>query len=246
MKPELLNYLLENTKDSYSREIENTNKIRERIELVSGLMITPTTALLIYLFSNYKGNFWKGVDILLFTTPAIASAMLIVVSVGIVLYVFSIGGEYSHPPTPDSINKFANELDAFNISQGTSPDETEAEVKKELLNSHAIAVSHNKKINIIRSNRILLAVRVMVFSMIFLVLSAPSYIYKSVNADKESTLVKIINPLKIYQGESNEQRPFAQQHTIGIANKCNTPECNTKSSTGSSSTASVPTKHNDR
>lgn len=239
MKIELLNYLLETAKDAYVRQVEDTHKIRERIESVSNFMITPTTALLIYLFSNYKGNFWAGADLYLFTIPASISATLVIFSIGMVLYILTIGGTYSHPPLPEKINDFAFNLDVFNQSNSISVDETELEVKKSLLNSYSIAVSHNSNvINITRSNRIMLTVRVMVFSVIFLGISSPSYIYRSVNAEKESTSVKILTPVKIDLGDRHEQYP------VENTNRCDTAKCNPNSERAAANSSTTNTANN--
>lgn len=198
---DILDYLIELSKESYEQEKESTEKIKDRIELISGLMITPSLALLIYLFSNYKGKLLSSFDLAFFSLPATISAILLLVAISILLHTFGGGAKYQRLPLPSEIKHYFEQM-----KLSSTNEDIEIDLRNGVYNAYCEAVDFNSAVNIRRTNRVLLAARISILSLIFIAISSPLYIYRAAASEKEVTPVKIISPLKFSLEESHEQQ----------------------------------------
>lgn len=200
MKPETLDWLLEHASSAYQSERDATDKIRDRINFVSGLVITPLGGAVIFLAGNFKGDLNTAASGLLLIAPLAIAFCLLGYAVWTILHVAAKGHKYSHPPLPSQLSAYINE----------HPDQEAAlaDLKQNILKSYESAVDYNNDQNGNRTNRLLHATRVAIYAIPFVALAGSYYNVVAVTAEETPLKVVVIGKVSTSQEvTSDEQRP---------------------------------------
>lgn len=198
MKSETIDWLLGHAASAYQSERSATEKIRDRINFTSGLLITPLGGAIIFLASNFKGDLNTALSGLLFIAPLAVALCLLAYSVWTILHVAAKGHEYSHPPLPSQLSTYVKD----------HPDQETAlvELKQNILKSYESAVDYNSCQNINRTNKLLHATRIAIYTIPFVALAGSYHIIGSITAEKSPMKVEIIGQISTSQEISNNAK----------------------------------------
>lgn len=203
MNPDTLEWLLERSIESYEAENKSTDTIRERINFILSLAITPCFAISAYLISSIKGELFSTWNIFLFWLPLSSAILILLISTGYVAYVLLWPFKYSRPPSPSEIIKY--------VSEHPEPDAVLLDARTGLLNEIAKSVDHNFTQNQHRKSKLLTAQRLAFCTFLLLILiCVPRWGYVFTNAEPEAQSIKIVSPIQITQ-EPKMTQPSQKQ-----------------------------------
>ena len=202
MKSETLDWLLEHAASAYKSERDATDKIRDRINFASGLVITPLGGAVFFLAGNFKGDINTAASGLLFIAPLAIALCLLGYAVWTVLHVAAKGHQYSHPPLPSQLSAYIND----------HPDQEAAlaDLKQNMLKSYESAVDYDSDQNGNRTNRLLHATRVAIYAIPFVALAGSYYTVVAVTTEEAPLKAVVIREVSTSQSQevsSDEQRP---------------------------------------
>lgn len=208
MNTDTLEWLLERAIESYEAEDKSTDKIRERINFILSLAITPCFAIVAYLISSLRGELFLIWNIYLFWLPLSIAILILLVSTGYVAYVLLWPFKYSRLPSPSKIIEYVN--------AHPEPDTVLLDARNGLLNEIANSVDHNFTQNQHRKSKLLTAQRLAfcTFSLLILV-CVPRWGYVFTNVEPEAQSVKIVSPIQVIQEpkmtQPTQKQPAAPQ-----------------------------------
>lgn len=191
MPNDLNEFLFEHYKQDYQFQLERSDAIRDRVSFVVGFL-TVLGGILSYFVSEFP-HAWHGGRTLFFYVPLAAGASLFVTSTAIVLWV--VGGKFLYQSIPSNpeLQKFCDDLVAWSTSAGT-PADIVPTLKQSLLAAYRDGSHHNFLLNRSRTDRLLLATRLVVVAFMFSATMLPAYIFEKSKQDKEPTLVRLVSP----------------------------------------------------
>jgi hypothetical protein len=198
MKSETLDWLLEHAASAYQSERDAADKIRDRINFASGLVITPLGGAAIFLAGNFKGDLNTAASGLLFIAPLAVSLCLLGYAVWTVLHVAAKGHKYSHPPLPSQLSTY--------IDSHPDQETALADLKQSMLKSYESAVDYNSDQNDNRTNRLLHATRVAIYAIPFVALSGLYHTVVTVTAEEAPLKVAVIGKVSTSQEVSSDEQ----------------------------------------
>ena len=101
-------WLFEHCKSSYEFQLERSEKIRDRVSFLSGLL-TPFGGAIIYVFLDYP-HAWKSGYELFFYIPASLALICFLTAVMMLLYCLGKGFKYYSIPTPKDLRNYVVKL----------------------------------------------------------------------------------------------------------------------------------------
>lgn len=195
MNTDMRDWLLEHHKAAYQFQLERSEKLRDRVSLLSGLLTLLGGALL-YTSINYPHS-WRGGWSLFFYGPGGLALILFLVVIWQVLYSLGWGFQYSYIPTPRQLQDYVVLLKAY---ADASPGETVdvlADAKNNMIQAYCTGATHNLSVNTRRSNVLLRATQIAIVSFGLLLVSLPRFFFDSAHKDSEPTKVIISEPIHI-------------------------------------------------
>lgn len=193
MNPELRDLLLEHHKAAYIFQLEKTEKLRDRVSFLTGLLTLLGGALL-YLGVNYPHE-WKGCASLFFYVPCGISAILFLVVVGKVLYALGWGFKYSYIPSPQELQEYAETQCSVNADPNTEEIDLVEDLKENMTSAYCGGATHNLKVNQRRAAVLLRATQIAIVCFVFLLSGLPRFFIDLANKDSKPTEVILIKPL---------------------------------------------------
>ena len=195
MNTDMREWLLEHHKAAYEFQLERTEKLRDRVSLLSGLLTLLGGALL-YASINYPHS-WRGGWSLLFYGPGGLAAVLLIVVIFQVLYALGWGFQYSYIPTPRELQNYAAALKAYADASPAENVDVLADVKDHMIQAYCTGATHNLSVNTKRSNVLLRATQIAILSFGLLLVSLPRFFFDSAHKNAEPTKVIISEPISI-------------------------------------------------
>lgn len=189
MTPESIKWLLDHAESSYNAEIQNTDKIRERISFILSLTITPSFGVAAYLVSSLRGETFALENIFLFWMPLSISVVILLISTCFVAYVLLKGFYYSRVPSPSQIIPY--------FEAHPDPGNALQDGHLELLKEYSKSVDHNLNQNEHRKSKLILAQRLAFLSFAVLILCIPKWAYNFTHNEQDTQPVKIISPVPL-------------------------------------------------
>jgi hypothetical protein len=104
MDTETRDWMFEHHKSAYEFQLERSDKIRDRVSFLSGLL-TPFSGAILYIFLNYPHCWPKGNE-LLFYVPAGLAMIYFLVAILMLLYCLGRGFKYYSIPTPKDLQNY--------------------------------------------------------------------------------------------------------------------------------------------
>jgi hypothetical protein len=187
MTPESIKWLLDHAESSYNAEIQNTDKIRERISFILSLTITPGFGVAAYLVSSLRGETFALGNVFLFWIPLFISVAILLIATCYVAYALLKGFYYSRVPSPSQIIPY--------FEAHPYPDNALQDGHLELLKEYSNSVDHNFKQNEHRKSKLILAQRLAFLSFAILILCIPKWVYNFTHNEQDTQPVKIISPV---------------------------------------------------
>ena len=184
--------MLEHYKDAYETQMERTDKIRERVSFLSGLL-TPLGGAIFYVILNYP----RGELPFSFCFPAIVSLLLFIIAVVQVLYCLGRGYEYSNILTPRQLREYATKLEQYAASVPAKNVDVLDKIKTNLMNRYCEGASDNLLVNLKRTNLLVQATQLSVLSFMLLLLALPNFFVKQMHQENLPTKVIITEPIRI-------------------------------------------------
>lgn len=200
---EALKWLLDHAASAYETELQDTDKLKERINFILSLIIIPITGIAVYLASGLKGGYFSTMNVLLFWLPWIFAVISLLISLGLVSFVLLKGFKYARPPLPSEIIQY------FELHP--EPDKALGEAHLALLKEYAASVDQNYEQNQNRSNKLLKAQRIAFFSIVFLMLCLPRWVHNVIQFTSESQPNRIESQGKSMTTSSTQAPSSAQQ-----------------------------------
>lgn len=185
--PESIKWLLDHAESSYNAEIQNTDKIRERISFILSLTITPGFGVAAYLVSSLRGETFALENVFLFWIPLFISVAILLIATCYVAYALLKGFYYSRVPSPSQIIPY--------FEAHPDPDSALQDGHLELLKEYSNSVDHNFKQNEHRKSKLILAQRLAFLSFAILILCIPKWAYNFTHNEQDTQPVKIISPV---------------------------------------------------
>jgi hypothetical protein len=192
MDTETRDWLLEHYKDAYKVQMDRTDKIRDRVSFMSGLL-TPLGGAIFYVILNYPHD-----DISFsFCFPAIVSLLLFIVAVVQVLYCLGRGYCYSNILTPRQLREYVKKMEDYAASVPAKKVDVLDKIKTNLMNRYCEGASDNLQVNLKRTNLLIQATQISVFSFIMLLLALPNFFVKQIHQENLPTKVIITGPIRV-------------------------------------------------
>lgn len=198
MSDNINTFLFEHYKQEHQFQRERTDKIRDRVSFVVGFL-TVLGGILSYFVSGFP-HAWQCGRTLLFYVPLTLAIALFVASALIVLWVVGGNFQYASIPSNPDLQKFCDDLTLW-ADAASAQNEVLPTLKQSLLIAYREASHTNFLTNRTRTDRLLLATRLVVVAFFFSAASLPAYIYEKSKQDKEPTLVRLVSAAKIEQKE---------------------------------------------
>lgn len=214
MPHDLDEFLFEHYKQEYQFQLERTDTIRDRVSFVVGFL-TVLGGILSYFVSEFP-HAWHCGRTLLFYIPLAAATSLFIASIAIVLWV--IGGKFLYQAIPSNpqLQKYCDDLVAWSAA-GETPAEIVPTLKESLLKAYRDGSHHNFLVNRKRTDRLLLATRLVVFAFMFSAAMLPAYTFEKSQQEKEPTLVRLVSQTKLKPKEkppmTNNNQPATPAST---------------------------------
>lgn len=198
-----LKWLLDHAASAYETELQDTDKLKERINFILSLIIIPITGISVYLASGFKGDYFSAINVLLFWLPWFVAVIFLLISLGLVSFVLLKGFKYARPPLPSEIIQY------FELHP--EPDKALGEAHLALLKEYAASVDQNYEQNQNRSNKLLKAQRIAFLSIVFLMLCLPIWVHNVLQFTPESQPNRIESEGKSMTTSSTQAPSSAQQ-----------------------------------
>lgn len=195
MNTDMRDWLFEHHKAAYQFQLERSEKMRDRVSLLSGLLTLLGGALL-YTSINYPHS-WRGGWSLLFYGPGGFAVILFLVVIVQILYTLGWGFQYSYIPTPRELQDYAAALNTYADALPGENVNVLADVKDHMTQAYCTGATHNLSVNTRRSNVLLRATQLAIVSFGFLLVSLPRFFFDSAYVEAQPTKVIISEPISI-------------------------------------------------
>lgn len=203
-----LDWFLERSGGALDSELATTDRIRDRITFISGVLLTPASAVAVSLLSTYRGEYFAGLGFWLFLAPASMATILLLMSLAFVFFVLSRSYEYKAGINPPTLFKYYQEGNA-------DAKESIRDTKYVLLKAINESISHNADVNKLRMTGVLRAQVTATLAIPFLLISLPYYFYVQTAQKEEKTVtVEILQtspPLEVVMTEETNNAPATPQ-----------------------------------
>lgn len=216
---EALDWRLQYAIDYYWRQHEAMHKIKDRINYVVALLLTPIATAIYFTYTTYKGDTSNTGMFLLFFLPLFVSAAFFLVSAGSIFWSLARSYSYSYPQQPEDLSTYFH---------GLPLDGNELITLKEqiLLNYDAI-IKSTKNQNDKRNKVIVDAQRWAAYALPFLLISMSVSFFESFSQKDEPQKVYIVNPLNVIGELKNDEA--SRQFSSAAPQASATCNCNTTS-----------------
>ncbi|MCW7755237.1 hypothetical protein OOT00_14710 [Desulfobotulus sp. H1] len=215
-----LDWFLERSDKALDSELATTDRIRDRIAFISGVLLTPAAVIVVSLLSTYGAGYFAGLGFWLFSVPASLSILLLLVSLAFVFFVLFRGFEYKAGIKPPALFEY--------YQGGSSIKESICDTKHILLMSLNESISHNAGVNRRRMTGILRAQVAATLAIPFVLASMPYYFYvQTVSNEKEAVVVEILQtrqPLEVVMTEDTNKIPASSQQSPAAPSQPLIPE----------------------
>jgi hypothetical protein len=188
-------WLFEHCKSSYEFQLERSEKIRDRVSFLSGLL-TPFGGAIIYVFLDYPHHLEFGYE-LLFYIPASLALIYFFIAVAMLLYCLGRGFKYYSIPTPKDLRGYAIKLDAYAKAVPAEKIDVLNDAKKHLLNYYCEDSTYNFRVNTRRANILLLATQISIISFGLLLISLPRFFFDKTHEEASPTKIVVSQPIRI-------------------------------------------------
>ncbi len=184
-------WLLAYHKETYERQIEVTDKIRDRISFLAGLL-TPLGGGILYTLLNcpYAASSAAWCYI-----PAGLAFLTLLGAIALILYALGSGFIYAKTPTPMQLQEYAVELTSFAAThEGT---DVLNDLKMNMIDIYSKCATHDQSVNEYRTNCLLRATKIATFSFIVWLFAMPGFFIGKSGQDTEPFKVIITGPIHI-------------------------------------------------
>lgn len=207
MNSDTIDWLLEHSASAYEREFKSTEQLRDRISFILSIAITPYAGIAVYLVTKFKGSFLQYGDLLLFSVPICTVFGLLVASASLVAYALIGVHGYANIPRPAQLLPY--------LRDHSETDKVLEDTKLNLIEAYAENIEHNFNVNQGRAQKLRLAQRLAVWSLIPLALSLPRFVYSAIHTKAEPQSVRIIEPVRITEEKtmSNDGKSDSKPNT---------------------------------
>lgn len=195
MDPKTRDWLLEHYREGYEFQVERSDKIRDTVSLLSGLLSILGGAIA-YIVLNYP-HAWHGWEALYFYSPAGLALVLFCIAVGQIFYCIGRGYKYSYILSPHQLQAYTESLVQYAAGSPDKNVDVLEDIKTNMTNRFCQAASHNLQVNTRRGYLLLVAIQITIGSFIFLFLSLPGFFYGKSNEMPRATKVTITEPIRI-------------------------------------------------
>jgi hypothetical protein len=207
MPNDLDEFLFEHYKQEYNFQRERTDTIRDRVSFVVGFL-TVLGGILSYFVSEFP-HAWHCGRTLFFYVPLAVAVPLFITSTAVVLWV--VGGNFLYQAIPSNpqLQKFCDDLVVWSAAGGR-PADIVPTIKRSLVTAYRDGSHHNFLVNRKRTDRLLLATRLVVVAFIFSAAMLPSYIFEKSQQEKEPIFVRLVSPseqqpqIRSLMGDTNQ------------------------------------------
>jgi hypothetical protein len=189
------NWLLEHHKEAYRFQLERSDKIRDRVSFLSGLLTLLGSAIF-YVILNYP-HAWRDWCSLLFYVPVGFSVVLFLVAVWQILYCLGWGFRYSYILTPGQLQEYTKSLASYAAAVPEDKVDVLDDVKTHLMDRYCEGATHNLEVNTRRTNVLLRATQISILSFGLLLLSLPSFFVERGRQEAAPTKVIVSEPIRI-------------------------------------------------
>jgi hypothetical protein len=190
-------WLFDYHKEAYKYQLDRTDKIRDRISLLSSLL-TLLGGGVVYVFLNYPHNL-EACSCLWFYAPATFAILLFVIAICQVLYCLGWGFTYHYTTDSAGVQNFAEGMVSYAKEIPTEKVDVVQEIKANLIEKYAEAASYNLAVNSRRANLLLRATQIAIASFMLLLLALPAFFYQRAQQEPNPTKVIITEPMKVKQ-----------------------------------------------
>jgi len=194
MDQDTKNWLYDFHKDAYKFQLEQTEKMRDRISFLVGLL-TPLGGAVVYVVWNQSLDWSDCSALFLAIPPAGAVAYL---GTAVVYGLMALRSQvYTFIPSTLEAQEFAEKLSAIKKLNPQSTFVVLDEVKFKFADRYRDAASHNFWINRRRSDWLHHATQCGIFSFCFLVVALPRFVYVKASEKPRPTTVVIERPVQV-------------------------------------------------
>jgi hypothetical protein len=180
-----LDWLLEQASKAYEAEMAVQQQIRDRINFVFGLLITPITGAIISLFTTFKGNPLSFPNCVLFTLPILVASFFLGTAFIKLFKLLRVKTYYKAPLTPQQLFDFYN--------GGSNHEESLRETKHHQIKTVSEAVDHNIVLNTKRVAALIDAQRFAIIAVPFLAIACFKYFHSSFILEEPIVNVRVVN-----------------------------------------------------
>jgi hypothetical protein len=200
-------WLLDHHKGAYQYQLERTDKLRERVSLIATLL-TPLAAAEVYVLALYphsKADCWS----LWFYIPISISAILLLYTIGRVLYCVGWAFKYAFIPSPAALQEYVETLSEYAKTAPNEKVDVLLETKSDLAKSYCFYATRNLAVNKKRTRILLQAIQVAILSFLLLLASLPKFCLEVAQKAPEPTKVILVEPKtnKTMSGEERKPSP---------------------------------------
>lgn len=187
-------WLLEHHKDAYEFQSERSDKIRDTVSFLSGLLSILGGGIL-YVAFNYPHS-WRGASSLLFYGPISLSLLLFIVAVCQILFCIARGYKYSYILSPKQLQEYVEALVHYSDSCG-KPLDIMDDLKRNMMRRYCEGATHNLNVNTRRSPMLVRATQLSAVSFLCLLLALPFFFIHKSSEKPDSMRVTITEPIKV-------------------------------------------------
>jgi hypothetical protein len=194
MDPKTEEWLFEYHRKGYEFQMEQTEKIRDRIAFLAGLL-TPLVGAAGYVVWNQSLE-WTACHSILLAVPPLLTVMLLAVAV---LHGVSAlrSKQYLFVPSPIKIQRYAEQLSHFAADNPHRSINVVERLRAHLARRYCEGASHNFLVNRLRTDSLLRATKCGIWSLCFLVAALPRFLYVKTHEKARPTGVVIESPIQI-------------------------------------------------
>jgi len=195
MDTDLRDFLFDQYKESCEFQYVLNEKIRTRISFVSGFLV-PLGAAFLYVTMNYPHS-WKAGWSLFFYGPVSLASLLFLIAILLVFYCVGWGFKYSYITPPDTLQEYVDAVARFAAANPTLNVNELDKIKTNLMHAYSKAATLNWRNNVVRTNVILNATRILIISFMLLLSALPRFFYDRTQQTTSPTKVIVTEPIRI-------------------------------------------------
>jgi hypothetical protein len=190
-----VDWLFEQNRAEYYRQLDRIDKLRDRLSFVSGLISLLGGAML-YIGTNYPHS-WHGWKSLWFYLPAGVALCLFITSVWMLLYCLGWGFRYAYTLSAQGLETYVTSMQRHSESCPDRHVDVLGVTKKHLLSRYTVAATHNFKVNQRRARVFLRATQLSIGAFALLLMALPSYVIQAKHAKAKPVSVLLTEPVRI-------------------------------------------------